>query len=129
MTNNDFNKIIEGSINKIRSLLLNKGKEYASEEDRLSNFKQLSFLQKVIPEKTLLNLTSKHILSLFNKVDFLNSIQYIEKLNNPKSFVHLNEKELQKYEEYIFDIIVYMLLLKGLLNERRYVDLCSKRKK
>ncbi len=96
MNNNEFKDLIYNSFEEIKSLLTEKGKEYSEDEDRLSNFKQISFLQDNIPEKALLNLVSKHIITLFNKISNLNNIE-----DKTKIFTYIHDTELKKYDEYI----------------------------
>lgn len=101
MGQKEFEVVVTRTLDKVRSLLLNKGEEYAR-GDRFSNFKQQAMLKKEEPEMALLGNVSKQITSLYDHIrDLPGKVQPYE-----------------KYLEKTNDIIVYMILLNGVLEER-----------
>ena len=71
MTNNEFKNLVNRMKDRLDSLCDIKGKEYATEQDRLSNFKRTAALEKNQPEQALLHMVAKQIVSLFDIVDNL----------------------------------------------------------
>ena len=99
-----FNKIVMERINKITTILETKGSEYTTKEDRLHNFKIAGVIQNIIPEKALIGMFTKHLVSILDMVeDLLRGKQY----------------SLPKWDEKIGDAINYLILLEGLIIERR----------
>ncbi|NLE06071.1 MAG: hypothetical protein GX638_14895, partial [Crenarchaeota archaeon] len=60
MTVENFRKVINEQFNICESILSNKAKEYADDEDRLHNFVVASELQGVTLEEALGGLMAKH---------------------------------------------------------------------
>lgn len=85
-----------------------KNKEYASEEDALSNFKDASFLTGYEPELVAWLYATKHYTSI---VDLMKKI-FID--NNEKVF---NSSDLIK--EKFTDMIAYLVLIYCLIYEKR----------
>mgnify|MGYP007071590671 CR=1 FL=1 len=93
-----FNQIVEKRIEKTRELLVRKGKQYAADGDRLTNFKSGAAFQGNTPEQCWLGYVTKHLTSL-------------------SILVRSNSKDKAAYDEVIGDVIVYMHLLEGLVLE------------
>lgn len=105
----DFDFLVERRIELIKETLIKKGKEYSFYgEDRLSNFKELACLQKIEPEKSLLNLCDKQYISIHDMVRSI--LNCTNMLNIPL------------WREKIGDIINYMILLEALVRERNVSD-------
>jgi hypothetical protein len=103
VTNEDFNNLLEDMITKIRNVLGHKAAEYARGGDRLSNFKLAAALNQSSPEKALLGMLTKHIISVWDFVeDIENGVVAQEGL----------------WDEKLGDVINYCILLKGLIIER-----------
>jgi hypothetical protein len=103
MTNEDFNALLEDMIAKIRSTLGHKAVEYARGNDRLSNFKLAAALNQSTPEKALLGMLTKHVISVWDFVrDIDEGVVASEAL----------------WDEKLGDVINYCILLKGLIAER-----------
>ena len=103
MTNNDFNKIVSESIDLIQTVLVNKAREYASEGDRLANFKDGAMITGLTPEMTLWAYMAKHLSSIKKIIDDMGNGELpTEEL--------LNEK--------IGDAINYLILLKATIKEQ-----------
>jgi len=100
----EFNKILEERIQKIKAVLAAKAEEYASNGDRLYNFKEAGRKLGVTPEKALQGIKVKHDVS----VDDL--IRWAEISPDKLTEEIINEK--------IGDSINYLILLEVLLKER-----------
>ena len=96
----DFDKIVEERIKKIRKILKSKGEEYSSKKDRLHNFKVAARKLDCSPERALQGMDMKHVVSID---DIINK-------NGSYSVAYIEEK--------LGDHINYMILLEALLKER-----------
>jgi len=102
MNRRDFKKIIDKRVEYIYATITgSKNKEYASEEDVFHNFYLAGRMMGVEPEKALLFFKAKHDVSIQDIIDKLPDIV-----------------DQKVYKEKIGDIINYMFLLEGLLDER-----------
>jgi len=98
MNTEQFENLLEHRLNLIKSTLSNKAKEYAV-GDRLYNFKRAAEILRSTPEKTLMGMFMKHLVSVLDLTE-----------NNIKVTEHLvNEK--------IGDAINYLILLEAILTE------------
>jgi hypothetical protein len=97
-----FNKVVSHRVNTIHSVLAAKASEYAR-GDRLGNFKRAASMQGVTPEKALVGMKAKHDVAL---QDFINDLD----VGKIQCYERWNEK--------IGDIINYLILLDGLVQER-----------
>jgi hypothetical protein len=95
-----FEKIARERFSKIESVLLQKSKEYASDEDYLRAFKSAAMLKLETPEKALWGFMVKHLLCV---IDMINGTLPVTR--------HLKEEKLG-------DLINYLFLLEGLFEER-----------
>lgn len=105
MNDTEFIKLIDEQIQSIQNTFKTKCAEYSSENDRLINFKNVAKMdtKPEIPERALLGMWKKHLVSVFDIVDKLEiGVLPTETL--------LNEK--------IGDSINYLILLKALIKER-----------
>lgn len=99
MNTPEFNKVVEGQLDRIKNVLIRKAAEYNLDEDRLSVFKHAAALSEETPEQALYGFMLKHIISV---TDMINSKEsYSEELWNEK----------------ITDICNYLILLQGLLRD------------
>ena len=71
MTFNEFEKVLRNRTTKIWDILALKAKEYASDDDRLHNFKRAAAMQNITPEKALIGMFTKHMVSILDMVDDL----------------------------------------------------------
>jgi len=104
MTESDFEAILLQRIEKMRAVLANKAREYASGRDRLHNFKRAGAMQGVTPEKALLGMFAKHMVSIMDMVDDLD-----RDVHNP----------IPAWDEKLGDAVNYLVLLEGLVVERK----------
>lgn len=95
MTSKQFDKLLEEQMERCRSLLCSKAREYAT-EDRLHNFKVAAALEGVTPERALAEMMAKHTVSIY---DMCMSGTY----------------PLELWQEKISDSINYLLLLNALM--------------
>ena len=100
MKTKDFDLLVIERCEKIKNLLSSKGKEYASQDERLHNFKAASAASGRTPEQALWGIYMKHWVSVQDMVE--GSLKPTAKL--------INEK--------IGDSINYHLLLEALMLER-----------
>ena len=99
MKTEEFNKVVEKQIEKIRSVLVKKADEYNLEEDRLGFFKRSAAFAQETPEQALYGFLLKHLQSITDMVMSGNSYS----------------KEL--WEEKVTDTMNYLVLLLGLLED------------
>ena len=99
----DFNEMLEERIKKTREVLAAKNKEYASDVDKLHNFKRAGKMLQIAPEYALVGMMVKHTISILDIVD---------KINNNKEYP---TKEM--IEEKVGDNVNYLILLEALIKE------------
>ena len=100
----DFNALVEERVNKIKSVLASKGKEYGI-GDRLHNFKVAGRIGDNTPERALKGMWLKHLVSVFDLIDACDQRDR-SLLTRPI------------IDEKIGDSINYLILLEALLRER-----------
>jgi hypothetical protein len=103
-----FNELVDERFGKCRETLCTKSEEYARNNDKLHNFKRAGDIGGTSPEKALVGMMVKHVVSLLDIVD---DIEYIG--TTPTDAV-LSEK--------VGDTINYLLLLEALIRERMVKD-------
>jgi hypothetical protein len=102
MNQETFDAILERRIEKIRSVLASKAKEYAK-GDRLHNFKRAAKFTGDSPAKMCASFMMKHMVSIMDIVD------------DVKEIGPLPSREM--VDEKIGDAINYLILLEALLIE------------
>jgi hypothetical protein len=98
-----FDEILEDRISKIRKVLSKKAGEYSSGDDRLHNFKRAAALNCETPEKALAGMLTKHIVSIYDMIDDLDSMSC---------------PDYAVWDEKLGDAINYCILLEALISER-----------
>lgn len=93
----EFNEIIDKTLNNCTDVLCGKAKEYASDTDRLHNFKVAAALQGLTPVQALHGMMSKHIVSIADMC--MSGEKY----------------SAEMWDEKIGDNINYLLLLRALI--------------
>ena len=101
MNNDRFSEIIEDQIATINSTLLQKQSEYAT-EDRLHNFRVAAEIQNCTMEEALGGMLCKHTVSLYDMI------------RSKKLYT------TEKWDEKINDHIIYLLLLRAIVDETNY---------
>ncbi len=99
MDHDGFRKHVEDQLSYCREILENKAIDYATDSDRLNNFKKGANLSGKTPTEVCTGLMLKQIVAIYD---------YTQK----------NEKSYKKWEEKITDTINYLLLLNAILIER-----------
>ena len=105
MTNDEFQSILDSRIEQMQKVLSKKGKEYSSVDDRLHNFKLAAQILNCTPEKALIGMFVKHLVSIFDIITSLTETPVIP------SEDFINEK--------FGDAVNYLVLLEALLKERQ----------
>lgn len=99
MKTEDFEVLLQSRVEQIQSVLGNKAKEYAQDDDRLYNFKIAARTKGETPEKALWGMAVKHLVSVMDLVD--------GKLESTPPMV----------DEKVGDMINYLILLEAILKE------------
>lgn len=114
MTHDEFEKLSQNLLDDARgNIMIKKGREYAGNEDRLANFKRGSVNVGINPESVLYVYLAKHLDSLAT---------FIRDLERVKNLKTVEEALTEPIAERIKDAINYLLLLHGLIEERRGVE-------
>lgn len=100
MTAEQFEKILNDQLVSIKETLSCKGKEYASNDDRLYNFKRAAEILQTTPQQALLGMWAKHLVSVLDLIE-----------GRLEPTPHL-------LDEKIGDTINYLILLKAVLIEK-----------
>lgn len=99
MTFEEFDKLTEDILAKVRTIRDTKGREYARDQDRLANFKEIAYEVGITPLQTWFVHFEKHMRSI-------------------KSYVRTERVFSDEgIEGRIVDTITYLLLLYGLIKE------------
>lgn len=101
MNSQEFNEVVEEQLEKCKSLLTAKGREYSTEQDKLHNFKVAAELQGKTQRQALGGMMAKHTVSIY---DMIQSV---------------NDFAAPVWNEKITDHINYLLLLQGIVTEER----------
>jgi DNA adenine methylase len=104
-TKESFIELIEDEFTKILELTRSKGEEYSRSDDQLANFKRNAVDLGLTPEQVWSVYFNKHIDSIKSYVGQLS------KTNNPAMS--------EPIESRVSDAILYLLLFKAMLNEKR----------
>ena len=107
MTPQDFEKVFFDRVSKSEATLIAKAKEYASGTDRFNNFKKAAAFRSCTPENALWGMVSKHLVALSDFIDQLEAGEDV-----PEA----------QWDEKLGDSINYLILLDGLLEERRFAQ-------
>lgn len=110
MHNDQFQEVLNTQIQQTVDTLAGKSKEYASDDDRLANFKRSAHLNHTTQPKAVTGMMSKHTVSVYDMVD------------DGKAYA------AAVWDEKIGDHINYLILLKAvLIEEGLYVESRVKR--
>lgn len=103
MTEQDFNKVVEETLESVKQLLITKGAEYRRNEDVFHNFREGSKRTGLSMEKVLDGFLLKHEISISDMTyDLAKGIQPTR----------------EKIEEKFLDNIVYLIIKKSMLIDR-----------
>lgn len=108
MTQEEFTEIYEQQTAHERAVLIDRAGAYATHGDRLGNFYAGAELNEVTPLEYALNLVTKHIIALRDRIK-------IQAAVNPE----IDDRTMLLVTEYTGDIRNYTLLIKALYAEAR----------
>lgn len=100
-----FRHLLSSTYETLKNLTTTKGEEYSNSDDQHANFKRLGLTLGLEPEQVLLVYLTKHMDSIHYYVKEESEFPGITKLSEP-------------IEGRIDDAILYLCLLKGLIQER-----------
>ncbi len=103
MTNEKLHGVFDRRILNCKEVLIKKAGEYARGGDRLSNFKKAAGAMSCTPEKALIGMLMKHIISIVDYTDDIEKGQLAPR---------------KQWDEKIGDAINYLILFDGLITER-----------
>jgi hypothetical protein len=103
----EYEKLVNQTFDEVMKLSRLKGGEYSGDEDRLANFRRNALALGLTKEQVLMVYAGKHWDAL---------MQYAKDMGTGKSRVRL-----ETLEGRCDDLIVYMLLLKAMLQEGNIV--------
>ena len=108
MTSFNFDTVVEDRVQKIAKILSHKAREYAADEDRFHNFNTAARIDNTYPERALKGMWMKHLVSVFDLIDWAEAAS------------HKITGEL--IDEKIGDAINYLILLEGMLLQRKETE-------
>ena len=97
MDHKDFDDVVGNRVKESLALLLPKGEEYSRDGDRLHNFKRAAGVQGCSPEKALIGMYTKHLVSVLDMVDDIDKGKVpcgkvlAEKMNDSHNYHYLLE--------------------------------------
>jgi len=103
MNHIEFNKLLKEILERTTNVLETKSDEYSTDEDKLHNFKRAGKMLGCTPERALIGMWTKHIISILDIVDAKDDGI---------------EPDWERVEEKIGDAINYLILLEALIKER-----------
>lgn len=101
----DFSALIATTFDTLKALNAIKGGEYSPGTDKLANFREAGTRLRILPEQVLLVYFDKHYAALSNYVGDLAT--------------HKERVRSEPIDGRIDDLLLYLLLFKALLQERR----------
>jgi len=104
----EFKKLMYEILSRTTEVLDIKSAEYSTDKDKLHNFKRAGKMLQCTPEKALVGMWTKHVISILDIVD---------NIDNNTAFLDLNEDFIGTLEEKITDAIKYLILLEALIKE------------
>ena len=100
MNNIEFQSVLDAQIQRVRDILEHKAEEYASDVDRLANFKTAGGIKGESPKQALAGMMAKHTVSIYDMV-----------LRTDRDY------STKVWDEKITDHINYLILLRALVEE------------
>jgi hypothetical protein len=115
MKHKEFVKLLNSRIAKIQKVMASKNREYANDNDKLHNFKRAGKMLNCSPEKALVGMWSKHIISI---LDIIDELEFKCGANQNCFPDFVPEAYMKMIDEKICDAINYLILLEALITER-----------
>lgn len=69
MNPDEFEALFDDVVGIMRSTLIDKAREYATDGDRMHNFKRAGAMNQETPEQALWGMNTKHIVSIMDMID------------------------------------------------------------
>jgi len=107
MKHEDYNAMVEATFDNIRELAHKKGGEYSGDVDRLANFRRNAAALALSMESVWAVYAAKHWDAI---------MQYVQDINTGKT-----RPRMESLEGRVDDLLVYLLLFKGILREQDVV--------
>ncbi len=104
MNSKEFNDVLNEQVKRVIDILGSKADEYATDDERLHNFKVIAELQGITVRQAVANLMAKHTVSIFDLVQLEDGVVTPE-----------------LWDEKITDHLNYLILLKAALVEEERV--------
>lgn len=113
MTREEYNKLIEAQLKRVKETLIKKSKEYSTDNLPLHNFHQSAKILRVSPKESAFAFMVKHLTSI---TDMLQSDTdypmelWEEKLGDAKNYLFLieclvqEEKKMKLYERFVEEV-------------------------
>lgn len=102
MHSKDFNQVVQDQFKLCTDLLLSKGVEYSTDDDKLHNFKKTATIRNTTVQDALGGFMAKHTTSIYDMID------------KP----HL-DFSMDVWDEKLTDHINYLLLLRAVIVEQK----------
>lgn len=99
MDSKTFKDVLESTFSRVRNVLDSKAGEYASNDDRLKNFRKAAHLQKETLHQALGGMMAKHTVSIYDMIE------------------ENGEYTLDQWDEKIIDHINYLILLRAVVQD------------
>lgn len=116
MTTQQFDIMLEETLEKVKSILKSKATEYVQNDDRLHNFRQIAIADGIKVSEAVRQLRNKHLVSIKDMTQGQRPIK-----NQTSQFYTLSHID----EKTIDDINYGILLRTALLEENQYIDLAT----
>lgn len=110
MNKTEFEKIFESRVSKTRDLLITKASHYASDSDRMHNFKRAGNIKHIHPCDALDGMLLKHLTSYYD---------ILGKINNGERIPQ------ETIDEKLGDIITYFFLQEALMYDTDSVNMVA----
>lgn len=102
MNQEQFEEIFERTVDQCREVLVTKAREYASDGDRLHNFKKAAAMNGGTPEQALWGFLTKHLVSLSDMVssgkNFPDGV-WDEKLGDSLNYLFLLRAQISETQQ------------------------------
>lgn len=114
MNMKDFKKVLTRRLHLTKNVLNKKNKEYAPDNDKMHNFKRAGKMEQCTPEKALIGMWVKHIISLLDIVDNIDADEddALMQICNGEGLT------VELLEEKIGDAINYLVILEAMIKNR-----------
>lgn len=124
----DFNTLVERRKTLIGKVLQKKADEYSKDNDRLYNFKRAAAFTRESPEKSLLGMLMKHVISV---IDIIEEVERCHQLKGTSFDLPITSDsnvmisdckfDITFIDEKLGDSINYLILLETLLHDDDHI--------